>query len=335
MTRPSSPLRVGVVGIGFGQAVLVPAFRTDPGCEVAAIVASSEERARRIADRLAIGTALGDWRRLISDPRVDAVAIAVPPSLQPAIAIAAANAGKHVFCEKPAALTVADARAMRDAAEGHVVHAIDFEFPELGAWRELKAALAAGRVGEITRVYVDMRVRRRRPEADERTSWKARDADGGAVWGGFLPHALYNLEWLAGPIGRVRARRPRADHAVHLWADYVSGASATVTIDTGVTFGSGHRVEVAGSTGMALLENPSTDHSGPFTLSIDRTIAYADPPRTESDGRVAAVAPIARRFLDAIRGNGRTAPDLGDAVRVQELMDAVDRAARDDTWVRV
>ena len=333
---PTPPtMRVGVVGIGFGQAVLVPAFRTDPGCEVVAIAASSEERARRIADRLAIGTALGDWRSLVGDPRVDVVAIAVPPALQPAIAIAAARAGKHVFCEKPAALTLADARAMRDAADGKVVHAIDFGFPELPAWRELKAALASGRIGDASRVYVDMRVRGRGTDVAGRASWKARDADGGGLWGGFLPHALYHLEWAAGPLRRLRARRLRDDRALHVWGEYASGASAAVTLDAGASFGSGHRVEVAGSTGTALLENPNVDHSGPFTLSIDRDVVRADAANPTGDGRVAAVAPLARRFLDAIRERGRTAPDLSDGVRVQQLLEAVDRAARDDAWVTV
>lgn len=330
MTAPRT-LRVGVVGIGYGQAVLVPAFRADSGCEVTAIAASTRERAARVAERLGVTTALGDWRELVADPRIDAVAVAVPPRLQPQVVIAAAEAGKHVFCEKPAALTVADARAMRKAAE-HVVHAIDFEFPELPAWRALATALGDARVGEIARVYVDVRVKARAPDGG-RSAWKASDAEGGALWGGFLPHALYHLEWIGGPLRRVRARGTLDRRAVQLWGEYASGASAVATLDAGATFGSGHRIEISGTAAMALLENTSTDHAGPFTLSLDRAVLYAEDPIGAGDGRVRAVAPLAHRFLEAIRGHGRMTPDLSDGVRVQELLDAVERAMRDDAWV--
>jgi len=328
-------LAVGVVGIGFGQAVLVPAFRTDPACEVLAIAASSEGRARRVADRLGIPEAAGDWHALVSDPRITALAVAVPPALQPAIVIAAAHAGKHVFCEKPAATTVDDARAMAAAVgEGKVVHAIDFEFPELRSWNELKAACAQGRLGAMSRMYIDWRVRGR-SEAEARSSWKANDEEGGGLWGGFLPHSLYHLEWLGGPLRRVRARRTHDGRAFQLWGDFAGGATATITLDAGPVASSGHRVEVVGTTGSAILDNPTPDHAGPFTLSLDRVPLLTDPATEGSDGRVTAVASLARKFLDAVRRRSHTSPDLGDGLRVQELLDAAVRSARRDDWVKV
>src|SRR5271167_2341818 len=106
------PISVGIVGIGYGQHVLAPAFAADERCQVAAICASTADRAEVVAQRLLIPRALGDWRALVADPEIDVLAIAVPPALQAPLVLAAAAAGKAVFCEKPVAPTVGLARAM-------------------------------------------------------------------------------------------------------------------------------------------------------------------------------------------------------------------------------
>src|SRR4051794_10737231 len=108
---------VCVIGIGYGQQVQVPAFRSGPRCRVVAICASTMERAARFAGKLEIPRAFGDWREVVADPGTDAVAIVVPPALQVLIVLAAASARKHVFCEKPVALSAAQAREMFRAVE--------------------------------------------------------------------------------------------------------------------------------------------------------------------------------------------------------------------------
>ena len=104
-------IRVAVLGLGFGQAVHVPAFRA-AGAEVVAIAGSTAERAKAVAERLRIPRAVGGWRELVDDPMIDALSIALPPAVQAEVVVAAAATGKHVFCEKPAAVTVAQAEAM-------------------------------------------------------------------------------------------------------------------------------------------------------------------------------------------------------------------------------
>ena len=105
----SPPLRVAVIGVGFGQQVHVPAFRADPRCEVTTLCASNEAKAAEIAGRLNVPRASGDWRAVIADSEIDAVSIAVPPCLQSQIALEALEHGKAVFCEKPLAAHVHDA----------------------------------------------------------------------------------------------------------------------------------------------------------------------------------------------------------------------------------
>src|SRR6185295_14560779 len=143
-------LRVGVVGVGFGRQVHVPAFRADERCRVVAIGAASAGRAREAATALGVERAFGDWRELVTSPDLDVVTVAVPPGVQPAVAEAAARAGKHIFCEKPAGATTPQVERMVAAAvDARVTHGIDFFFPELDAWRKAKAALEDRTLGRL------------------------------------------------------------------------------------------------------------------------------------------------------------------------------------------
>lgn len=88
-----------------------------PRVRLAVLADTPEDRARTMADQFGFARATADWRSLLADPAVDVISITTPNKLHAEMAIAALDAGKHVWCEKPLALTIADARAMAAAAE--------------------------------------------------------------------------------------------------------------------------------------------------------------------------------------------------------------------------
>ena len=90
-------IRLGIVGCNYGRAVQLPAFRTDGRCEVIALAGSDTARTARIAQESGIANAFGNWADLVEDSKVDAVAVATPPALQPQIATRALSLGKPVF----------------------------------------------------------------------------------------------------------------------------------------------------------------------------------------------------------------------------------------------
>ena len=208
------PISVGIVGIGYGQHVLAPAFAADERCQVAAICASTTDRAEAVARRLSIPRALGDWRALVADPEIDVLAIAVPPALQVPVVLAAAAARKAVFCEKPVAPTASQAHAMLRAVEdARVVHAVDFLFPEIAAWKRASQIIRGGELGALRQIDLSWKVETyaHRTRSD---SWKLRNADGGGTLNNFVSHSIYYLEWLFGPIVQRglpagERRRPR------------------------------------------------------------------------------------------------------------------------------
>lgn len=331
-------VRVGIVGIGFGQHAHATAFRADARCSIEVIAASDAARASAVAARLVVPRSTGDWREVVSDPNVDVVSVAVPPALQPEIVLAAARAGKHVLCEKPVALTVAEAREMvRVAHHAGIIHAIDFEFPELPTWRRMHELVIAGAIGELRHVFVDWRVLTR-PRSATATSWKSDDRQGGGVLGGFTSHVFHNAEWLCGPIVRLRARARGASgdlSAVDLWLEFANGASGSATLATDARAGSGHRMELIGSAGGLRLVNEGPDHGGPFMLSLTRTegaVETATDPDVVGDRRAMAVASLVRRFVDGVCARTAVRPDLADGVRVQVLLAAVSDSVRSDAW---
>jgi len=339
--NPSTEVRVGVIGVGFGQHVLVPAVRSDRRAEVVALAASSLNRARQVADRIQVPQAYGGWAELIEEAAVDAVCIAVPPALQPEIACAAASAGVHIFCEKPLAVDLSSAElTLASVRAAGVTHGIDFEFREIPAWQLARQAIQEGRLGRIRHAALAWRVETRARRFGVHT-WKLKKAEGGGTLNQFGSHSLDYLEWLFGRVARVSARISPddgwGDARVDAWLEVEDGTSINLSVATDAFRGTGHRLEVYGEEGTLLLENPTSDYVNGFSLALttraDGTLHQLfDPTSSKADGRINAVGNLFSRFLDAATKGQGTEPNLEDAVRVQHLISVLDEASRSGTW---
>ncbi len=336
-------IKIGIVGIGYGQHVHLPAFGSDERCEVVAICASSRERARAVSARHGIARAFGDWREMVADPGIDAIAIAVPPAVQVGIVRAAAAARKHVFCEKPVALNVSEARAMLQAVdEARVVHAVDFIFPELAAWKLARQVVSGGELGALRQVNVTWRLETYAVRSNV-DSWKLSTESGGGTLNNFVSHCFYYLEWLFGAIQRIAVRLApgggAGDVRVDAWLDLAGNLPCTLSVAADAFLGPGHRLEVYGERGTLILENRTSDHAAGFQLMMGTrssgslaAVAAENLGGSLRDGRQAATAAIAGRFLDAIATGQSATPNLEDGVRVQALIDAARAAHGTGAW---
>jgi predicted dehydrogenase len=339
--------RIGVVGIGFGQRVHVPAFRSHPRCHVAAICASTAERAARVAGRLGVERCYGDWRDLVADPTIDAVSIATPPVLQPEIAGAAIDAGKPVFCEKPVATSEEAARRLLGAAESRgVAHVVDFELPETREFRRAREIVAGGGIGSLRHAAVSWNVETYAARMGV-SSWKTRREDGGGTLLSFASHSFHYIEWLLGPIRSVFAtlfpREPDApgDVASVLCLVLESGAPVSVSISSDAFLGTGHRLELYGDEGTLVLDNPTSDYARGFRLDyatrgagrLETICAPIADERPEHDGRIELVGRLVERFVDWVDGGRPCAPSLREGARVQTLLRAAERASALGSWI--
>jgi predicted dehydrogenase len=343
-------IRLGIVGNRFGRLVQLPAFRADPRCRVVALAGSDAARTAASAQEAGVPRGHGAWQALIDDPEVDAVAIAVPPALQPQIATAAFARGKPVFAEKPLAADLAAARTMAEAALRSGLPAmVDFEFTALPIWQRARAIVDEGALGRLRHVAVTWNVENQSIR-HRQWSWKTSDAEGGGVLGNFVSHSVHYLEWFAGPIAGLSARifrLPDADVAVDsmvvLAFAFASGASGSLSMNCAAYLGSGHEIECYGSDGTLILRNRTTDYVRGFELWHARrpaagleAIVVDDPlDARDTDGRIAPVSRLASRFLDAIEGKAPASPSFLDGLRSQQLLDAARRAHRSGSWIEV
>ncbi len=208
MTTPSTPpsrrpLGVAVAGFGWmgrvhSQAYArvlhhFPALSLAP--ELVAVADEVPGRAAEAAAQFGFDTAVNDWRDLATDSRVEAVSITAPNFLHREIGVAMAQAGKHIWIEKPVGLSTADAAAVADAVQAAGVQgAVGFNYrnaPAVGHAREL---VAAGDLGAVTharfRLLSDYAA-----HPDGALSWRyERERGGSGVLGDLASHGV-DLAW--------------------------------------------------------------------------------------------------------------------------------------------
>ena len=351
MIRSEKKVRIGVIGIGFGQQVHVPAFRADPRCDVVAICASTLERASKVAAQLGIDKAFGDWREMIEDPSIDTITIATPPSIQTEIAVAALAQGKAVFCEKPLAISQAAALEMVEAAErAGVANMVDFEFPEIVEWQQAKSILDSSGIGNLRHVSVSWNVETYANKMGLK-SWKTSVEEGGGTLNSFVSHAFHYMEWFAGPVKRLLANLFRApgdnrtgDTLAVLCLELESGVAASLSISSDAFLGNGHRIEFYGDKGTLVLDNSTPDYVRGFRLlygtrtsnRLEEVLCSGD--RSEaigSDGRIAAVARLVERFVNWVETGVPSTPSFKEGLRVQSLLEAARKSHELGCWVDV
>ncbi|MDP4809346.1 MAG: Gfo/Idh/MocA family oxidoreductase, partial [Cyanobium sp. MAG_160] len=211
------PLKVAIAGLGFGEAVHLPALRACPGTEPVALWHPRPERLEA-ACRSAELPGHSDFDGLLANPAVEAIVIATPPGPRFDLARRALEAGKHLLLEKPVALNAEQIESLqRLALQRGLTVAVDFEYRAVPLFQQLADLLASGVLGELVLVKYDW-LMGSRADASRPWSWYSQAAEGGGVLGALGTHAFDTLHWLVGPSHSLRAQlstaitqRPLAD----------------------------------------------------------------------------------------------------------------------------
>lgn len=151
-------LRIGMIGYKFMGKAHSNAYRSLPMFfpqaplkpQMSVICGRSREAVQEAAGQLGWSESVTDWKDLISRSDIDLIDINAPSNAHKEIALAAAAAGKHIFCEKPLALNLADSREMLQAAEdAGIAHMVGFNYRFSPAVRLAKRLIESGRLGTI------------------------------------------------------------------------------------------------------------------------------------------------------------------------------------------
>ena len=197
---------IGIVGGGYmgkahavAMAAVAPLFDTALRPTLEVICTTTEQGAAAKARQFGFARSTADWRKLVDDPKVEAVVIASPQETHKDIALAALARGKHVFCEKPLGLGLAESRMMVDAAErSGCIHMTGFNYIRTPASQLAREIIAGGEIGTIT-WFRGEHTEDFSADPQDPASWRTRGKANGNM-GDLSPHIINAALALAGPI---------------------------------------------------------------------------------------------------------------------------------------
>ena len=365
-------LGIGLIGTGFmgkthalawrnvkavmgGVMGAVPAPRLELLCDTA-------DRADRMADQFGFARATSDWQALCADPRVDVVSITTPNGLHHPMALEALRHGKHVWCEKPMALTLAQAEEMAAAAEAAgVTTMVGYNYLSNPAFTHAQRLIAEGAIGRVFqfRGWVDEDYQ---ADPDLPWTWRARLAEAGlGALGDIGTHLVSMAHGIVGEIDSLIAdiqtaydTRPLPDgsgrapveneDAAAVLLRFRGGAQGSMVISR-AAWGRKSRLgfEVHGSKGMILFDQERMNELQLYVNEGDRATqgfrtiltGPAHPPYGEfcpapghqlgfNDLKVIECA----RLLRGIAGLEAAAPSFADALRIERVIHAIADSAR-------
>jgi predicted dehydrogenase len=207
-------LGVAVVGFGWMGRVHTQAYLRVPHHfpqlevrpELVAVADEVPGRAQEAAARYGFATASRDWREVATDPRVRAVSITAPNFLHREIGTAMAEAGKHIWIEKPVGLTAADARAVAEVAgRAGVQGTVGFNYRNAPAVAAAHELIRSGEIGAVTHVRIRL-LSDYAAHPEGALTWRyERERGGSGVLGDLASHGVDLARYLVGEIGSLIA----------------------------------------------------------------------------------------------------------------------------------
>lgn len=188
-------VRVGIIGTGFARKVQIPAF-VAAGAEIASVASGSLENARSTAEEFGAPHFTDDWRETVSRGDVDLVCITTPPKLHRDMTLLALEHGKHILCEKPMAMNVAEAEEMTKAAEGKDVLAlIDHELRFQPGRQKALAMIRDGAIGKVRHTRYNFQAPHR-GDPNVPWNWWSDITEGGGALGAINSHIIDSFHFL-------------------------------------------------------------------------------------------------------------------------------------------
>ena len=320
-----------------------------------------EEATRAFADNWGWQETENDWQKLVSREDIDIIDIATPTHQHHDMAIAAAQNGKHIFCEKPFALSASQASSMLEAAnKAGVVHYLNHNYRRCPAIRLAKKLIDEGKLG---RLYHWRGTYQQDWLADPQTTmrWQLRhEFAGGGPHIDLGSHSVDLARYLMGEISTVSClkanfvpERPNpdgngtgevdVDDASLMNVEFASGAIGSFECTRYASGRKNHnQFEINGSEGSLIFDLEKMNElkffstSGPSTEQGFSTILATDPeheyvgnwwPPGHIIGYEHAFVHAAADFINAVSDKGSISPDFHDGLRCMQVLEAASRSA--------
>ena len=340
-----APLRYGILGAASIARVFTRGLADSPFATVAAVASRDPGKAAAFAAECGIPRSHGSYAALLADPEIEAVYIPLPNDMHAAHAIRAAEAGKHVLCEKPLAITGVEARAMFAAARAHgVCLAEAYPYMSQPQTLRLRELLAKGVVGRVQSVTAAMGFRIVTPEGapvvDPANIRLVPERGGGAL----LDAGTYAMSMVRLMVGErpsrvwatARYTQSGVDQTVAATLVFPGGAMAQMSCS--IASASHRFAVVAGEQGVVRTDfSNHAPESGLLSLSVKRGAPLPVPYEREEvpggDGFRAEAESFARMVREGPEHwNGASEAESIDTVLA---LQAIAASARSGAWVEV
>jgi predicted dehydrogenase len=330
-------VRWGILGASmFATRRMVPAIQRGRDLAVTAIASRSREKADKAARELGIAKSYGSYEDLLRDPEIDAVYIPLPNHLHVPYAIKAAEAGKHVLCEKPIALNAAEAHsliAVRDRTGVLIQEAAMVRVhPRWIATRTELAKGSAGKIGDLRSIVSSFGYHLRQRENVR----YQREMGGGTLLDvGFYPVTVSRLCFGAEPTRVIAALSREVESGVDVLASaMLEFPTGTSVFSCGMQLSPSQQVALMGNKGRISFDVPWSPYTDRATrLIIDRSEQLEEPMvETVAFEPCNQYTLLAEGFARALR-EGTAAPlPLEDSVKNMAVLDALARSAASGKW---
>lgn len=345
LDNDSRKLRFGVIGVGaFAEAGHIPGILSHPQAEVTMLCGRNRTRTEALAARFGIPSITLDPAELCADSQLDAVTICTTNDVHSHHALLALQHGKHVFCEKPLALSVDEAAQMvRIAQASGLVHQVGFTYRHLFGVQELQRRVKAGEVGEPVLLRANHEYWDGLRNAVE-SGWRhRRQVDGGGVLHDSGAHLFDLARFILGPVASVRAdlqisARPgvESDDTASVGFRSASGVDGHWFASRLTPARTPNFVQVVGREGAleALISRGGFDAVRRSDQSRWEELNLSDEAR---DGQPHALGRMMRSFVDACRQGrlGVDAASFEDGLAAQRAIAAAEKAAAAGSWIEL
>ena len=328
------PVNWGVISTALiGTEKVIPAMQRSRHCRIQAIASRDPARAKEWAKTLGIPKAYGSYEELLADPEIEAVYNPLPNHLHVPWSIKAAEAGKHVLCEKPIALDAEEAQQLV-AARDRTGKLITEAFMVRGhpQWRRVRELVRAGKIGELKAIQGFFSYFL----TDPKNVRNIADIGGGGLLDiGCYPIVTSRYLFGAEPtrvIGLVE-RDPvmKIDRLASAILDYPGGQASFACSTQLVAY---QRMQIFGSTGRIEVEIPfNAPPDKPCRIFVDDGSGLGDISAREETFPVCDQYAIqGDLFSEALRTGKPVEFPLEDAVKNMRVIDAIFRSAESERW---
>jgi predicted dehydrogenase len=337
------PIKIAIAGIGYGRKVALPVYAELAEFEPVAVWSRRPERAQEVAEKAGLSLGTADFDELLSMPGLEAVHVATPVATHVQFAVAAAERGLHVICEKPLADNLEGARrivaAIRSAGvAGLVDYGRRMQQTRQRVIERAREVVGRPRMASVSLVQSD------HADPDSRPYTWVHDARlGGGRLQGYGVHDLDllleifpDVDTVAGasevgvPVRRTEdgeLRRATAEDAYALVLRFRGGGLGVVTLVSTARHARGDVIEIHGDEGTVRLDDDRRVWWGRAGEELQ-----SEGPLDASSSE--AFKRVARNFWAVIREGAAPEPSLEDGLRVQAIFDAVRRADIERRWVQ-